>query len=230
MSEATAKKNDSSLPVWVVDDDDVRLSLRFALATHNFNAMTFASGEDFLSQVDPKQPGCAVLDLTMPGLSGLQIQERLMAAGSPISVIMLSAHATIHEAVHAMEMGAVSFLEKPVDPDELARKVRIALKRSMQAWQHAQLRDLLNTLSRREAQIFRMICQGLKNADMAERLFLSKRTVEVHREHIAHKLGYRAPISLLYELVRETEYGELIEERATKSSPENLGDDELDAH
>lgn len=202
MSTSSSVEISSKLPVWVVDEDDVRFSIRFALATHNFNAMTYSSGEAFLQDTNLMQPGCAVLDLTMATMSGLEVQRVLKEANSPIEVIILSGHGSIPDVVTAMENGAVSFLEKPVDPDELTKKVELGLERSMKKWQCYQMNQLLLTFSRREAQIFELVCQGYKNNEIADKLFLSQRTVEVHRAHITKKLGVHTPISLLYELAR----------------------------
>ena len=82
------------IPVWVVDDDEVRYSIRFALATHGIDARTYASGEDFFNLVETDQPGCLVVDLTMPGMSGLEVLKRLRDLDSPIKVIVLSGHGT----------------------------------------------------------------------------------------------------------------------------------------
>lgn len=190
--------------VWIADDDDVRYSIRFALATHGLQAETFASGEEFLEHVDPSQTGCLVLDMTMSGMNGLEVQQRLRDAGSPIKVILLSGHATVRMAVSAMENGAVSFLEKPVDPEELSVKVRKALAESELAGRKAALRSRLASFSKREAQIFDLICLGFKNSEIAQKLFLSQRTVEVHRAHILKRLGSEPPIRLLYELARSS--------------------------
>lgn len=191
----------AKLPVWVVDDDDVRFSLRFALATHNLNATTYSSGEEFLRSIDPMQPGCVVLDLTIDGiLTGTDIQQRLKDMESPIKVVILSRQADIKTVADAMENGAVGFLEKPVDPDVLAEKVLKGLKMSRLAHAQHQMRLLLRSFSRREVQIFELVCRGFKNCEIAERLFLSQRTVEVHRANINRKLDGQAPISVLYEL------------------------------
>ncbi len=202
MSASSPVEICSKLPVWVVDRDDVRFSIRFALATHNFNAMTYASGEAFLQDTNLMQPGCAVLDLTMESMSGLDVQRVLNEANSPIEVIILSGHGSIPAVVTAMKNGAISFLEKPVDPYELIQKVQLGLDRSMKKWQCYQMNLLLQTFSRREAQIFDLVCQGLTNNEIADKLFLSQRTVEVHRSHITKKLGSHTPISVLYELAR----------------------------
>jgi two-component system response regulator TtrR len=190
--------------VWIADDDDVRYSIRFALATHGLQAETFASGEEFFEHVDPSQTGCLVLDMTMSGMNGLEVQQRLRDEGSPIKVILLSGHATVRMAVAAMENGAVSFLEKPVDPEELSAKVKKALAESELAGHKAAMRAKLATFSKREAQIFDLICLGLKNSEIAQKLFLSQRTVEVHRAHIMKRLGSEPPIRILYELARRS--------------------------
>ena len=186
-------------PVWIVDDDDVRFSLSFALSPR-YEPQTFGSGEEFLSQVSLDRPGCLILDLRMLGMTGLDVQKRLIEAQSPIGVVFLSGHGDIRTAVSAMESGAVSFLEKPVDPDLLAAAVQKALDASYERHRRKHIHKLLSTLTAREMQIFRMVCQGRKNSDIAEELFVSKRTVEVHRMHISRKLGYAAPIRFLGEL------------------------------
>ena len=119
------------IPVWVVDDDEVRYSIRFALATHGIDARTYASGEDFFNLVETDQPGCLVVDLTMPGMSGIEVLKRLRDLDSPIKVIVLSGHGTIRTAVEAMENGAISFMEKPVDPDDLLVKINAARDASL---------------------------------------------------------------------------------------------------
>lgn len=225
MSTPTPADADQRLPVWVVDEDDVRFSIRFALATHNFNAMTYSSGELFLQEVEIMQPGCVVLDLSMHQVSGLDVQRILKEGNSPIEVIMLSGHGTIREAVTAMENGAVTFLEKPVDPDELASKVQLGLDRSARKWQQLQMQKLLQGFSRREAQIFELVCQGLTNSEIATKLFLSQRTVEVHRAHITKKLDPHTPISVLYELVRSITPAELIAGKPKKKKGKKRADE-----
>ena len=191
------------LPVWIVDDDDVRYSIRFALATHNFSAHTFSSGEEFFQNVLPEQPGCLVVDLTMQGMSGIDVQKRLREQDSPIKVIILSGHGTVRTAVEAMENGAISFMEKPVDPEELIVKVRLALEASRLESQKSKIRHLLRQFSKREAQIFDLVCRGMKNGEIASELFLSQRTVESHRANMVKRLGSLSPITVLYELARQ---------------------------
>ena len=172
------------IPVWVVDDDEVRYSIRFALATHGIDARTYASGEDFFNLVET------------------EVLKRLRDLDSPIKVIVLSGHGTIRTAVEAMENGAISFMEKPVDPDDLLVKINAARDASLLEVCKTRVRHMLRQFSKRETQIFDLVCQGLKNGEIAEKLFLSTRTVESHRANITKRLEDRAPIGILYELAR----------------------------
>lgn len=204
ITESTVEKNRTpqKVLVWVVDDDEVRYSIRFALATHGIDARTYASGEDFFSLVETDQPGCLVVDLTMPGMSGIDVLKRLRKLDSPIKVIVLSGHGTIKTAVEAMENGAVSFMEKPVDPDDLIVKINAALEASLLEVRKTRVRGMLRQFSKRETQIFDLVCKGMKNGEIAEKLFLSTRTIESHRAHIAKRLDDLTPIGILYELAR----------------------------
>lgn len=208
-------------PVWLVDDDDVRESLSFALQPR-FDTRTFPSLEAFLTKADLDRPGCLVIADRFGGLgtqggfgsaaafgaSGfgfaqaeVSVQHELKLRRSPIAVVFLASQGDVRSAVRAMRSGAVSFLEKPVDPEELAEAVAEGLERSRRAARRNTLAELFESLSKRERQIFVLICHGLKNGDIAKLLNLSQRTVEVHRAHIGRKLGNAAPIRLLYELI-----------------------------
>ena len=204
ITESSEEKNQTQkqIPVWVVDDDEVRYSIRFAIATHGIDARTYACGEDFFNLVEPDQPGCLVVDLTMPGMSGIDVLKRLRDLDSPIKVIVLSGHGTIRTAVEAMENGAVSFMEKPVDPDDLLIKIHAACEASLLEVRKTRVRHLLRQFSKRETQIFDLVCQGFKNGEIAEKLFLSTRTVESHRANITKRLDDFTPIGILYELAR----------------------------
>ena len=194
----------SALPVWVIDDDDVRFSIRFALATHNLTVETFASARTFLAKVRLDQPGCLLLNMDMHALEGPDILLQLRETGSPIKVIGLSGNASVRSAVAAMERGVAGFFEKPVDPEELVEKVKKSLTASNLDYSKYRIREVLRSFSRREAQIFELICQGLTSAEMAEKLFLSQRTIEVHRAHIGKRLGNTAPITILYSLLKHS--------------------------
>lgn len=188
-------------PVWVVDDDDVRESLTFALQPR-FEAAYYPTLEAFLTQADLMQPGCLVIADRFAGLNeSFNVQHELELRRSPVTVVFLSSLANIRAAVRALRQGAVSFLEKPVDPEELGDAVAEGLERALRRAQRNRLAERFESLSKRERQIFVLICRGLKNGDIAALLELSQRTVEVHRAHISRKLGDAAPIRLLYELI-----------------------------
>lgn len=192
-------------PVWVVDDDDVRESLTFALQPR-FEAASYPTLEAFLTQADLMQPGCLVIadrfaGLNESSLDEFNVQHELELRRSPVTVVFLSSLANIRAAVRALRQGAVSFLEKPVDPEELGDAVAEGLERALRRAQRNRLAERFESLSKRERQIFVLICRGLKNGDIAALLELSQRTVEIHRAHISRKLGDAAPIRLLYELI-----------------------------
>ncbi len=186
-------------PVWVVDDDDVRDSIAFALQTR-FNVVLHPSSDMLLSRAELSQPGCIIIDMHARGMNGLEFLRYLDMQRSPASVIFLSSHAKVRMAVAAIEAGAAGFFEKPVDPDQLAPAVEKALVRARRKDWKIQLKGLIEVLSYRERQIFELVCQGLKNNEIAEKLFLSQRTVEVHRAHITRKIGPAATMRILYEL------------------------------
>ena len=188
-------------PVWIVDDDEVRASLAFALSP-KFETHTFSSAQEFLSKTSLDCAGCLILETQINGANSFDIQQELNQRVSPIAVIFLSRRASISMVVKAMQNGAVSFLEKPVDPDLLSQTVEKALRESQRRLKRLRLCQLLGTLSTREREIFDLVEQGFRNSDIASKLFLSERTVEVHRAHITRKLGNGAPIRLLYELCR----------------------------
>ncbi len=187
-------------PVWVVDSDEVRFSLAFALSP-KFQVESCESAEDFLANAPVEHPGCLVMEYNMPGLHGREVIDRLAEAASPVGVIFLTTHATVRTAVSAIEAGACGFWEKPVDPVELSNSVEETLRKSYEKARKLKLLGLISSLTSRERQIFELVCQGFTSSEIAEQLFLSQRTIEVHRVHISRKLGSSAVSRILYELV-----------------------------
>lgn len=190
-------------PIWVVDDDFVRESIVFMLNTEGLEATAFDGGQAFLERVDISKPGAVILDLRMPNFSGADVQDYLVKRKSPLSIIFLSGHGSIGDAVKGMANGAVSFLEKPVEPAKLFEVVRQALEQSQKKFEVEQLKARLKNLTRREHEIFVHLCKGLKSQEIAEILGLSTRTVEVHRGHITAKLGDMTLLSFLFNLLSE---------------------------
>lgn len=206
--------------VWVVDDDDVRESLSFAFQLR-YKTAAFPSALAFLSRADLDRPGCLVIADDMAQTASGSIQDELARLRSPVSVIFLTKETDLRTAVKYLQMGAVSVLEKPVDPEELDHAVDLGLERSILRDRRYRLERLFETLSRRERQIFVLVCQGLRNGDIAELLNLSQRTVEVHRAHISRKLGNASPIRLLYELT-QTLGGNIISAEFDGLDPQKL--------
>jgi len=179
--------------VFVVDDDDlVRSSLAMLLAANGLAVRTYESGEAFLAAYDLDQPGCLVLDLRMPGMSGLEVQAELNRRGSRLPILFLSGYGDIPTTVGAIKAGAEDFLTKPPDLGVLIEKVRALLAKSEQADDMEKERlavyERINQLTNREREIFKLAVSGLSSKDIARQLALSQRTVENHRLRINRKL------------------------------------------
>jgi len=180
--------------VYVVEDDEALRSLLRALTQSiGLTCRTFPSANRFLEQYDPRQPGCLVLDVFMPGMSGLELQDELNRRGAVIPVIFITGHADVASAVAAVRHGAFNYLQKPFSNSELIATVREALaldrrSREMLAQQDA-IRDRLASLTPREREVLELIVRGLASKVMAEEMGLSKRTVELHRSRVMGKMG-----------------------------------------
>jgi FixJ family two-component response regulator len=182
--------------VWVVDDDaDVRDALTLLLGSHRFPVEPCASGEELLSRLKSDTRGCVLLDVRMPGLSGLEVQQEMVRRGLAQPVVFLSGHGDIPMVVRVVRAGALDFLEKPVGERALVAAVERALaadrERRRAADKAARLRALVESLSPREAEVADLLNQGFRNPEIAERLGLSQRTVEMHRARLLRRLGAR---------------------------------------
>jgi two-component system response regulator FixJ len=180
--------------VYVVEDDEALRSLVRALAQSiGVASRAFPSADKFLEHYDPRQPGCLVLDIFMPGMSGLELQDELNRRGAVIPVIFMTGHADVASAVAAVRRGAFNYLQKPFSNSELIANVRQALEldhrnRQMLA-QHEVIRDRIASLTPREREVLELIVRGLASKVMAEEMGLSKRTVELHRSRVMGKMG-----------------------------------------
>ena len=176
--------------VFVVDDDSsVRDSIALLLRAEGFTAQTFNSAPSFLSSWSRTQSGCLIVDLRMPGLSGLDLQERLAGEDDAPPIIFLTGHGTVPAAVHALKAGAVDFLEKPFEPDTLIARVCEALDRDRQRRSDARQ---LESLTPREREVLDEVANGKTNKVIATDLGISERTVELHRANGMRKLGVRS--------------------------------------
>lgn len=180
--------------VFVVDDDpSVLKALARLIRAAGRNVETFSSPREFLEAVHEDRPGCVVLDLRMPEVSGLDLQALLERAGSVLPVIFLSGHADVPTSVAAMKAGAVDFLTKPCDDAQLLAAIEGALERDARARAARDERDELAErfagLTPREQEVCRLVAQGLLNKQAAYELGITERTIKVHRARVMQKLG-----------------------------------------
>ncbi|WP_405863775.1 response regulator transcription factor [Streptomyces sp. NBC_00005] len=193
--------------VYIVDDDrELCLSLAWLLESVRIQAVCFTDVASFLESYDPDRPACMVLDVRMPEVGGFQLQEILNRAGSAIPVIFVSAHGDIRMSVRALQNGAVDFLEKPYDPqhmlDVVQQTLRTAQERFAQASRTRLLRARLDQLSPRELEILRMVIDGLPSKNIATRLGISVKTVDVHRTRIREKAGAESMATLVRDVLQ----------------------------
>lgn len=187
--------------VHVVDDDaPLRTSLLRLLRAAGFEARGYGSAGDFLLHPLPDRPGCVLLDLQMPGPSGLELQQALERQGVPLPVVFLTGHGDVASSVRAMQAGAVDFLTKPVKRDTLFEALRRALERdARQRAARAEadaLRQRIATLTAREREVFDAIASGMLNKQIADELEMAERTVKLHRARVMEKLSVASPAEL----------------------------------
>jgi FixJ family two-component response regulator len=194
--------NPKPASVFVVDDDDaVRNSLRLLLKSVGLPTVAFASAREYLDSWHPAQPGCLVLDVRMPGMSGLELQEELNRRGAIIPVIFISGHGDIPMAVEAIQHGAFDFLQKPFRDQDLIDRVQRALAADNANRQSLAQRDVLRqrygSLTPREQEVLVLVTKGKANKVMAGDLDISQRTVEIHRARVMEKMGAQALAQLV---------------------------------
>lgn len=182
--------------VYVVEDDQAaREMLAALLEGDGFDVRCFTSAEEFLRQNAGARPACAVVDLHLPGMSGLQLHARLHTDTPQLPVIVITGHGDVATARAALLAGARDFLEKPVQPQHLLDAVHAALASDRQALERvregSQIAELVARLTPRELQVFQRITDGLHNREIASELGISPRTVEVHRARLMEKLNAR---------------------------------------
>lgn len=179
--------------VFVVDDDiSVRESLELLIRCVGWQPETFASAQDFLSRLPDKTPSCLLLDIELPGLGGLELQERLAADRSEMPIIFVTGHGDIPRTVRAMKAGALEFLTKPFQSDVLVQVIRRAIERSREALRQAAelklLRERYASLTRREREIMTWVVAGLLNKEVAAELGRSEATIKAHRGKVMQKM------------------------------------------
>jgi len=198
--------------VHVVDDDEaMRDSMAFLLRAENFQVQTYADAADFLAALPQIKVGCVVTDVRMPGMSGIELLQRLRELKVSLPVIVVSGHGDVPLAVEAMKTGALDFIEKPFDDDVFLRAVRLALSAqavdSQRQAQKATINSRLESLSNREREVLEGLVAGHPNKTIAYDLGISPRTVEIYRANVMEKMQAKS----LSELVRMALVGGLLD-------------------
>ena len=188
--------------VFVVDDDDgVRTSLGILLDSAGYRAVAFASAREFLDQYDAARPGCLLLDMRMPEMTGMELLHELAGRGAFLPVIFITGHGDVPMAVESMKAGACDFLQMPFSPKDLLARIERALAADAEARQVLsrveELRRRHATLTPREKEVMGLIVAGRANKVIAMDLGLSERTVEIHRARVMEKMATRSVAHLV---------------------------------
>ena len=200
MNKSTEK--DVTPTVYVVDDDDgMRRALDTLLSTVGYKTAVFSRPSEFLSQFKPEAHSCLVLDIRMPEMSGLEVQQQLNRRGSMLPVIFITGHGDVPMAVQAMKEGAFEFIQKPFRDQDLLDCINHALKQDADnrssAARRSEVQRRLESLTPREKQVMDLIVDGSANKVIAIDLGLSERTVEIHRAKVMEKMGARSVAHLV---------------------------------
>ena len=197
----TQKQQDQPT-VFIVDDDPaIRFAMQALMDSVNIEHEIYASGDEFLESVDDHRAGCLVLDIRMPGLGGLELQEELIKRDSTLPIIFITGHGDVPMAVDAMQKGAVDFIQKPFRDQDLLDRIREALKtdaeRREEQQKHAEVAERLDRLTNREREVFDLVVTGKPNKVIAYELGVSQRTVEIHRARVMEKMQARSLADLV---------------------------------
>jgi two-component system response regulator FixJ len=200
------------LMVFIVDDDGaIRDALSLLLSLHGYPTATFASAEALLATLDAESAGCIVADVKMPGMSGLELQQALRSRAIQLPVVIITAHGDVASARAAFRADAVDFLEKPFDDQAALSAVAAGMARERSRLAAGRLEqrreENLAALTERERGVMDLLVQGLHNRDVAERLGISPRTVEVHKARVMEKLGARNLVDLIRAAERSSTEG-----------------------
>ena len=203
---------DKPATVIVVDDDEaVRTSLRLLLKSVGLPVETHASAQEFLDRFDPDRPGCLVLDIRMPGMSGLELQERLNVMHAMVPVVFITGHGDVPMAVEAMQHGAVDFIQKPFRDQDLLDRINQALEKDRENRAGLRARDAIRAriedLTPREKEVLDLVTAGKANKVIAGDLNVSQRTVEIHRARVMEKMGASSLAHLVRMVIAAGEEG-----------------------
>jgi RNA polymerase sigma factor (sigma-70 family) len=188
--------------IMVVDDDSgVRNAMRHLLKSVGLECALYASAQEFLAAYQPGQPGCLVLDIRMPGMSGLELQQQLNLRGAVIPVIFMTGHGDIPMAVEAMQHGAFDFLQKPFRDQDLLDRIQKAIVKDAEQRQslgeHERIKAHLESLTAREREVLDLMTEGKQNKVIAQDLGVSPRTIEIHRARVMEKMNAQSVAQLV---------------------------------
>ncbi|HDK38039.1 MAG TPA: response regulator transcription factor [Thiolapillus brandeum] len=205
--------NPNPSTVFIVDDDtEVRHALALLMESVGLHVQTFASADSYLEQFTPQAPGCLILDVRMPGMSGLELQARLEAEAIHPPVIIITGHGDVPMAVRAVQAGAVDFIEKPFNDQSLLDSVHRALdidaRQRGRANKLAEVKARLDTLTPREQQVMKMVVAGKRNKVIALELCVSQSTVEAHRAKVMEKMQAQSLSDLMRMVLSVEDSGE----------------------
>ncbi len=194
--------NEAESTVFVVDDDaDLRESLGWLFQSAGLRVKSYSTAQEFLTDYKPEEPGCLLLDVRMPGLSGLDLQEELRRRGVPPPIIMMTGHARVPMAVRALKGGAIDFIQKPFSDQSLLERIRQAIdldRRTRQVrTEAAKFAALLTHLTPREREVMDLVIAGKPNKIIAADLGISPKTVEIHRGRVMEKMQVESVAELV---------------------------------
>jgi FixJ family two-component response regulator len=194
-------KHEGAAVIVVDDDAGVRNAMRSLLKSVGLNSVLFASAQEFLEAYQPSQRGCLVLDIRMPGMSGMELQQQLNLRGAVIPVIFMSGHADIPMAVEAMQHGAFDFLQKPFRDQDLLDRIQRAIAKDSELrkslGEHERIKSHLESLTPREREVLDLMTQGKQNKVVGQELGISPRTIEIHRARVMEKMGAHSVAELV---------------------------------
>lgn len=200
--------------VFIVDDDfGIRDAMGELITSIGIQVKSYDNVRSFLDDYDPSIPGCLVLDVRLPGISGLELQEHFRRKNIHIPIIFVSGHSNVAIAVRSMKAGAIDFLEKPFDDQRLLDSIQKALEVDRLTRNENEHRSMImkriDCLSPREDEVLHLLIQGKANKKIADQMQLSTKTIETHRAHIMRKLGVRSMAGLMWVAIKSGVYEEV---------------------
>ena len=217
LTQDLTRKDLSHPTVFIVDDDrDTRDSLILFVESIGFQVAAFDCVHDFLGDYHQNMPGCLILDVRLPKISGLELQDHFQRKDIHIPIIFLTSNSNVSIAVRTMKAGAIDFLEKPFDEqlllDSIQKAMGVDRKIRETKQQHSRIMEKIGDLSQREEEVLRLLIQGKANKVIANILDLSTKTIETHRAHIMRKLGVSSMAGLMWMAITSGEYREVPEQ------------------